>query len=115
MEAEARRAAALAALRQARGLPGRAGAQAAEKGAPQGALEMARDGLTAARDLATSLCTILDGEPAAATLRCALALLAPKICCAWHHEGPWDAAPSAHFHQCNDQLHTDTQDQKFLA
>ncbi|CAK0787001.1 hypothetical protein CVIRNUC_010217 [Coccomyxa viridis] len=60
MEAEARCAAALAALRQARGLPGRAGAQAAEKGAPQGALEMARDGLTAARDLATSLCTILD-------------------------------------------------------
>ena len=76
MEAEARCAAALAALRQAQGLPGRAGTQAPQRGAPHGALEMAREGLTAARDLATSLCTILDGKPNTATLRCALAVLA---------------------------------------
>ena len=95
MEAEARCAAALAALRQARGLPGRADAQAVEKGAPQGALEMAREGLTAARDLATSLCTILDGEPGTAALRCALAVLALHVRCAWRHEGPWVLHPQS--------------------
>ena len=72
MEAEARCAAALAALRQARGQPGKADAQAADREVPKGALEMAREGLTAARGLAASLCTILDGEPDTATLRCAL-------------------------------------------
>ena len=105
MEAEARCAAALAALRQARGQPDRAVVQAAGRGVPKGALEMAREGLSAARDLATSLCTILDGKPGTAALRCALAVLALQICCALHHVEPWGAASSAYLLHSNNQVH----------
>jgi hypothetical protein len=62
MEAEARCAAALEALRQAGGPDSRAASRVAESALPVGFAEKARESIAEARSLVASMCTLLEGK-----------------------------------------------------